>query len=164
MLGDTADLLRQTFGMSDPVSKDHFEKLFGLKPDRTKMPLERFLQEEPLHSIRKAAKELQIPRYSVMEKEELCSALSAELLKPEIIRRRLLSLSTLHLDIFEQALASKKTNIIEGDLTKFLFEDIHDLFYAFIFPDETVTIPYDVADVCRKMDFSDIKKNLEKHE
>ena len=164
MLGDTAALLRQAIGMPDPASEDRYERLFAPKQNRRKMPLSQFLEEESLSSLRRTAKELRIPRYSVMEKDELCLALSTEILKPEVMRRRLLSLSTIHLDVFEQALASEKTNILKGDLTKLLFEDIHNLFYAFVFPDDTVTIPFDVKDVCHKIDIPDIKKTLEKHD
>lgn len=161
---DTGALLRQAVGMSEPVPADRYEKLFSPKQDRRKMYLSQFLEEEPLSSLRKTAKELQIPRYSVMEKDELCSVLSAELLKPEVIRRRLLSLSSIHLDGFKQALDSDKTIIMDGELTKIVFEEIHKLFYAFVSRDDRVAIPFDVKDVCRKMDFSDMQKTLEKHE
>ena len=161
---DTAALFRPAIGKPAPVSRDRCENRFAPKQERRRMSLSQILEEESLSALRGTAKELRIPRYSVMGKDELCSALSAELLKPETIRQRLLSLSTIHLDVFEQALASKKTNIVQGELTKLLFEAIQQLYYAFVFPDDTVTIPFDVADVCRKMDLSDIRTTIEKHE
>ena len=164
LLRGTGELLRQAVGMPAPVPVDRNKKHFTPMADRKNRPLSQFLEEKSITALRRTAKKLQIPRYSVMEKEELCSALSAELLKPEVIRQRLLSLSILHLDVFEQALKSDKTDIIKGELTRILFEGIEELYYAFISPDDTVTIPFDVADVCREMDFSEISETIKKHE
>ena len=164
MMEDAAALLRRAVGMSGPNPVARFEELLATKIDRKDQPLSEFLEEASLAALQRTAKELRIPRYSAMENDELCRALSAELLKPEVIRRRLLSLSPAHLDLLEQALASQKTNIMKGDLTKTFFKDIERLCYVFTFPDDTVIIPYDVEEAFRRMDIDHIKKTVEKQE
>ncbi|MBR5423685.1 MAG: SEC-C domain-containing protein [Clostridia bacterium] len=161
---DAAALLRKAVGSYDSVPANRYEKLFAPEKDRRRQPLSQFLEDVSLSALRRTAKELHIPRYSVMEKDELCSTVSAELLKPEVIRRRLISLSSMHLDIFEQVLASEKTVILKGEVPKILFEAIEHIYYAFVSPDDIVTIPFDVADVCRCMDLAEIKETLEKYE
>ncbi|MCR5782103.1 MAG: SEC-C domain-containing protein [Clostridia bacterium] len=162
---EMASMFRKATGMPDPERKKNDAVVIGPKKARENMPLAGFLDYESVSALRKTAKELHIPRYSVMDKSDLCGAVASELLKPDVMRERMKSLTLLELTALEKAIGSGNNIVPENDIDTLIYMGLQKIHYAFVFSDNMVFVPYDVAAVCKKkISESGLKEEIEKLE
>ena len=110
-----------------------------IKPEYGKMSFSKLIERRPVTEIKDFAKALRISRYSVMTKPELCDAVAAELLDPEIMIGVLLPVSDVLMNSFELLLANDCVLKLSNEEELIGFLCLSDFYYVDVIDGYAVT-------------------------
>ena len=150
-LEETGALLRNEHYFRTSNKSNEERKEIIIKNELKKLSYPQLLELYSFNLLKKEAKELKIPRYSVMEKPELCNALAEKLLEPVVVHERLLTLFPGDFELIENIIASDNVRKLKDELEEIVFEDVQRLAYGFLFKNRMAVIPKEIVEVYHKI-------------
>ena len=116
-----------------------------------------FLSDCSLEELEEMAYDLAIPVHEEVEKEELAEAIRDEILKPEVMKQRMLLLTDPEIAAFEHAMEKSGRWCPEPEEMEKL-ERLYGLHYIFIYADESVEIPQETVQAYQGIDTPEFQK------
>lgn len=152
VMQDLADALREMSEMKpeEKCPRDRKEK--SRNPD-----IKEYLSGLTLNELRRMAADLSLSGFSKMKKEELAGALRDELLKPDVMEKRMLLLSDGEIEAFEKVMGKKDGCYPEPDELEKL-ERLYQLSYLMIYTDSCVEVPREAARTYERINTPEYQK------
>ena len=116
-----------------------------------------FLSGWSLEELREMADDLSIPDCETMQKDELAVTIRDEILKPDVMKKRMLLLTDMEMEAFEHAL-QKRSGYYPGPEELENLERPYELNYVFIYKDGLVEIPQETVQVYQMINTPEFQK------
>ena len=142
MLADTAWQMRQ----------DIREQIFGhyVQKEESRHPdIKGFLLEETKDTLREMAEDLHLTRYKSLNKNSLAEKIRDEILKPEVMAKRMLLLSDAEIREFEKA-AAKENGYYPDRKEMENLEKLYNLTYVMLYSDDYAEVPREAAEIYKR--------------
>lgn len=139
ILEDTAWRMRQ----------DIREKIFGCvaSEEKSRQPdIKEFLLGATKEELFEMAADLKLSHYKAYNKNRLAEIIRDEILKPEIMKKRMLLLSDAEIQEFESA-AAKENGFYPTPKEMKNLEKLYDLAYVMFYADDYAEVPKDAAEI-----------------
>ncbi len=106
---------------------------------------------------REMADDLSIPDCETMQKDELAVTIRDEILKPDVMKKRMLLLTDMEMEAFEHAL-QKRSGYYPGPEELENLERPYELNYVFIYKDGLVEIPQETVQLYQMINMPEFQK------
>ena len=110
--------------------------------------IKEFLLEETKETLQEMAKDLHLTRYKSLDKNSLAEKISDEILKPEVMAKRMLLLSDAEIREFEKAVAKENGYYPDRKEMENL-EKLYNLTYVMLYSDDYAEVPREAAEIYR---------------
>ena len=118
-----------------------------------------FLMGETKSTLLEMAADLNLSRCKSLSKDSLAEKIREELLKPEVMQRRMLLLGDEEIQVFEKAMAKKGGFYPNREEMEHL-EKLYDLTYVLLYSDDYAEVPKEVEEVYRQFNTPDLPEEL----
>ena len=108
------------------------------------LTIREFLSDWSMEELRELAEDLAVSNAGAMEKEELAGAVRDEILRPEVMEKRMLLLTDGEMEAFEHAMEKREGYYPEPEELNDL-ERLYELLYVFLYEDGYAEVPQEVA-------------------
>lgn len=117
--------------------------------DKSRHPsIKEFLLEETKDTLREMAEDLHLTRYKSLDKNSLAEKIRDEILKPEVMAKRMLLLSDAEIREFEKA-AAKENGYYPDWKEMENLEKLYNLTYVMLYSDDYAEVPREAAEIYR---------------
>ena len=110
--------------------------------------IKEFLLEETKETLQEMAKDLHLTRYKSLDKNSLAEKIRDEILKPEVMAKRMLLLSDAEIREFEKAVAKENGYYPDRKEMENL-EKLYNLTYVMLYSDDYAEVPREAAEIYR---------------
>ena len=110
--------------------------------------IKEFLLEETKETLQEMAKDLHLTRYKSLDKNSLAEKISDEILKTEVMAKRMLLLSDAEIREFEKAVAKENGYYPDRKEMENL-EKLYNLTYVMLYSDDYAEVPREAAEIYR---------------
>ena len=110
--------------------------------------IKEFLLEETKDTLQEMAKDLHLTRYKSLDKNSLAEKIRDEILKPEVMAKRMLLLSDAEIREFEKAVAKENGYYPDRKEMENL-EKLYNLTYVMLYSDDYAEVPREAAEIYR---------------
>ena len=110
--------------------------------------IKEFLLEETKDTLREMAEDLHLTRYKSLDKNSLAEKIRDEILKPEVMAKRMLLLSDAEIRGFEKAVAKENGYYPDRNEMENL-EKLYNLTYVMLYSDDYAEVPREAAEIYR---------------
>ena len=110
--------------------------------------IKEFLLEETKDTLREMAEDLHLTRYKSLDKNSLAEKIRDEILKPEVMAKRMLLLSDAEIREFEKAAAKENGYYPDRNEMENL-EKLYNLTYVMLYSDDYAEVPREAAEIYR---------------
>ena len=134
------------------IKRDIREKMLGrdMREGHSRHPgVKEFLMGETKSTLLEMAADLKLSRCKSLSKDSLAEKIREELLKPEVMQRRMLLLGDEEIQVFEKAMARKGGFYPDREEMEHL-EKLYDLTYVLLYSDDYAEVPKEVEEVYRQ--------------
>ena len=111
-------------------------------------PIKEFLLEETKDTLQEMAKDLHLTSYKSLDKNSLAEKIRDEILKPEVMAKRMLLLSDAEIREFEKAVAKENGYYPDRNEMENL-EKLYNLTYVMLYSDDYAEVPREAAEIYR---------------
>lgn len=134
------------------MKKEVREKLFGYpgEEESREPDIKEFLLGATREELLEMAEDLELTHYKSLNKTGLAERIRDEILKPEVMAKRLLLLSDAEIQEFEKA-ASKANGFYPSREEMDNLEKMYDLAYVMLYSDDYAQVPREAAEVYEKI-------------
>ena len=108
--------------------------------------IKEFLLEETKETLQEMAKDLHLTRYKSLDKNSLAEKISDEILKTEVMAKRMLLLSDAEIREFEKAVAKENGYYPDRKEMENL-EKLYNLTYVMLYSDDYAEVPREAAEI-----------------
>ena len=110
--------------------------------------IKEFLLEETKDTLQEMAEDLHLTRYKSLDKNSLAEKIRDEILKPEVMAKRMLLLSDAEIREFEKAVAKENGYYPDRNEMENL-EKLYNLTYVMLYSDDYAEVPREAAEIYR---------------
>ena len=110
--------------------------------------IKEFLLEETKETLQEMAKDLHLTSYKSLDKNSLAEKIRDEILKPEVMAKRMLLLSDAEIREFEKA-AAKENGYYPDRKEMENLEKLYNLTYVMLYSDDYAEVPREAAEIYR---------------
>ena len=132
-------------GKRENVMQRHINE----QEEKSRYPsIKEFLLEETKDTLQEMAEDLHLTRYKSLDKNSLAEKIRDEILKPEVMAKRMLLLSDAEIRGFEKAVAKENGYYPDRKEMENL-EKLYNLTYVMLYSDDYAEVPREAAEIYR---------------
>lgn len=132
-------------GKRENVMQRHINE----QEEKSRYPsIKEFFLEETKDTLQEMAKDLHLTRYKSLDKNSLAEKIRDEILKPEVMAKRMLLLSDAEIREFEKA-AAKENGYYPDWKEMENLEKLYNLTYVMLYSDDYAEVPREAAEIYR---------------
>ena len=131
------------------MKRDIMEEILGrdVQKEESRHPdIKGFLLEETKDTLGEMAEDLYLTRYKSLDKNSLAEKIRDEILKPEVMAKRMLLLSDAEIREFEKAMGKENGYYPDRKGMENL-EKLYDLTYVMLYSDDYAEVPREAAEI-----------------